>query len=412
MGCAINTPPIIKHMDDYKVKTSCRICGSKKLLNVVDFGEVPLANGLLKNGFRVKKYPLSVNFCEYCSLTTLGVVVDPKILYDDYKYHSSVSDTFKAHCKSLVFEVMSRIGNYNKKVVDIASNDGCLLREFKKLGFNVVGIEPAENLAKIANESGIYTINKFWNGDILLPEKVDCITATNVFAHVDDINGFVKGVVNNLKDGGVFVIEVPWLYRLISGNQFDTIYHEHLSYFLLKPIIYKLKEHSLDVFRVRISEIHGGSLTVFVTNNTSKILIERTVNEVLAIEEKEGLYFAASYRKFGDNIEYAKQQFLHMINDLSHKKIAGFCASAKGTSLINYCGITNKQIPIICDETPAKQGLKVPGANIPIVSMGKLREYNPDYIVLFSWNFIDELKKKTAWFRGRYIIPIPYARVE
>ena len=400
-------------MEEYKVKTTCRICNNKELIRVADFGDVPLANALVKKGFNgVTKYPVSINFCPICSLTQLGVVVNPKILYKDYRYHSSISEVFKKHCMELGMSIKELMTVKNPFAVDIASNDGCLLEQFRDIGFEVLGVEPAENLVTISRNKNIETISKFWSSKIKLPHKADCITATNVFAHVDDLKDFVSGVALNLVDGGIFVIEVPWFLNLVNKNQFDTIYHEHLSYFLLKPIIEILHNNKLDVFRAEEVDIHGGSLRVYATNNKKSHQKESSVNEIVDIEANCKLYFSHTYTRFSNNVDNAISSLNKMIGDLSHKKIAGYCASAKGISLLNYCGVTVKSIKMIADETPAKQGMIIPNAKIPIVSMEELKKFNPDYLILFSWNFIDELKKKTSWFKGRYIIPIPYARVE
>lgn len=399
-------------MDGYKYKTSCRVCGSDNLTKIADFGEVPLANALVNSRFdKVSKYPLWVNFCNHCSLTQLGVVVDPTILYKDYHYQSSMSDTFKTHCLNMGKDIKKILSKEIPFVVDIASNDGCLLEQFKSIGFDVLGIEPASNLCDIARSKGVYTMNEFWSRDTRLLNKADCITATNVFAHVDDLDGFLAGVTSNLVSGGVFVIEVPWVLNMILKGQFDTIYHEHLSYFLLKPLIRVLYHHGLTVFRVEEVPIHGGSLRVYSTNNAVRFP-DNTVHETLEIEEQNRMYDVSTYRCFGDNAEYSMDLFINILSDLRNVKVAGLCASAKGISLINYCGLTNIDIDCIADETPSKYGKVIPDSNIPIVSMDELIEYDPEYLVLFSWNFIEELKKKTSWFKGRYIIPIPYARFE
>jgi hypothetical protein len=297
-------------------------------------------------------------------------------------------------------------------VVDIASNDGCLLHELKGFGFDVLGIEPASNLAKVANDRGIKTVNKFWGKGIRLKKKADFITATNVFAHVDDIRDFLEGVSNNLADGGVFVIEVPWALNLVNYTQFDTIYHEHLSYFLLKPIMKILSELSLTVFMCDVVSVHGGSLRIYATNNDKKHTVDYSVTNVLCIEESEGMYDFTTYKEFRGTVSNSILCFKKILYNVKHKKIAGFCASAKGISILNYCCIDKKTIKMIADETEYKQGKYTPGSGIPIVSVSELKEFDPDYIVVFSWNFVNEIKLKTSWFSKRYIIPIPYARVE
>jgi novobiocin biosynthesis protein NovU/D-mycarose 3-C-methyltransferase len=399
-------------MDEYKYRTTCRVCGSNELTKIADFGDVPLSNSLVDGMWVIpKKYPISVNYCSRCSLTQLGVVVNPEILYEDYCYQSSVSDTFKKHCADLAKHLKEITYSKHPFVIDIASNDGCLLEQFRKVGFDVLGVEPSTNLCRIANDKGIYTINDFWNEKTKVLNRADCITATNIVAHIDDLDGFLKGVANNLTDNGVFVIEVPWALNMILSGQFDTIYHEHLSYFLLKPLMEILKRNSLNVFRVEEVKIHGGSLRIYSAKGIGREP-DNTVGEILALEEENGMYDIATYKNFGDNSEYSMDLFISMLSDLHDKKVAGLCASAKGLSLINYCGLTVNDIALIADETPSKQGKFIPEANIPIVDMQALIDFNPDYLILFSWNFIDELKRKTSWFKGRYIVPIPYARID
>ena len=236
----------------FRYVTKCRICNSMNLVKYFDFGDMPLANSFKKPGQSEElKVPLEVMFCRVCANSQLSVVVDPKLLFSDYLYFSSVSSTFREHCVHMANLVTTALKK-KLKVLDIASNDGCLLQEFQKFGHDVIGIEPAIQISKTANEKGIPTICEFWGkkaaGQVLgRIGKVDIITATNVFAHVDDVHEFVKHVYNILDDDGSFIIEFPYMRNLVRWNEFDTIYHEHLSYFLVKPIQLLLKQHDMAI---------------------------------------------------------------------------------------------------------------------------------------------------------------------
>jgi hypothetical protein len=199
---------------------------------------------------------------------------------------------------------------------------------------------------------------------------------------------------------------------MILKNQFDTIYHEHLSYFLLKPIIRKLNDYGLTVFNVEEIDIHGGSLLIYASNDTTVNSVNDNVNSILEQEEIHKMYDVSTYASFRDNVEISKDMFVYMLEIIKGKKVAGYCASAKGISLINYCELDKSSIDLIADDTPDKQGKFIPGSSIMIVSLEEMRKFDPDYIILFSWNFIDELKRKLTWFNGKFIIPIPYARID
>ncbi|MEK6876439.1 MAG: class I SAM-dependent methyltransferase [Nanoarchaeota archaeon] len=410
-------------MDTYKKVARCRVCGSEELINYFDLGKTPLANSLVElkdKGKKEKKFPLEVLYCKNCSLSQLSIVVDPKILFLRYVYRSSMSKTFQAHCAEMADSVISLLGPSKKElVVDIASNDGCLLEQFKKRGFRVMGVEPAENIAKIANSKGIETLCKFWDDGVaetILKKygKAKVITATNVFAHVDDLSSFLKAVSILLDENGLFIIEVPYLYNLLAKNEFDTIYHEHLSYFLVKPLKVLLDRNKLKIFRVEKYSIHGGSLRVFASKGNLKG--DGSLRRLLEFEDKKGLYSTKSYRDFEAGAKEIKKNLLKLLAELAYKnkKIAAFGASAKGNTLLNYCGIDSKLIRAVIDDTPEKQNHIYPGTGIKIVDRSYLDKEKPDYVLLLAWNFADEIiKKLESAHRGkfRYIIPIPAVKV-
>lgn len=404
---------------------SCRICKNKSLIKYLDLGKTPLANAILEKGSIEKEeitYPLEVLYCPGCHLSQLSIAVNPKILFSSYPYRSSISKTFIEHCKELRDTCCD---SFNIKetdfVVDIASNDGCLLQQFKEKGYNVLGIDPATNLAEIANKKGIETINEFWSRDTaekILKDKghAKIITAMNVFAHVDDLNEFLIGIKKLLSNDGVFIIEAPHALHMIKNTEFDTIYHEHLSYLLLKPLEVLFNGHGMKIFRADETAIHGGSIRVFVTHIDSKYPREDTVDKIIKKERNSNLYNLEGYRNFSKKVEKIRYDLVALLDKLKNenKTVASYGASAKGNTLLNYCKIKSDTIKFIADDTPEKQNRFAPGSHIPIVKSNQITIQKPDYLLLLAWNFADELIKKTEDYKkngGKYIIPIPDVRV-
>lgn len=409
---------------EYRVLKNCRVCGSERLREYLNLGRQPLANSLSNSpSGKSKKYPLSVLFCQDCSLSQLSIIVNPEILYKNYPYNSSVSNTFRNHCLELAHSAKMLLapriyrGRESKHfALDIASNDGCLLERFRDCGFDVMGVEPSKNLAEKSRLKGIPTANSFWssNRDYALcdPHKPDVITATNVFAHVHDLEDFCRAVHKNLSKDGIFIIEVPYLTNMIRNNQFDTIYHEHLSYFLLRPLKMVLRFCGLDVFRVEHRDIHGGSIRVYSSREKRKV--ESSVWMTMNKEERDGFWDFKTYRSYSSRVRKIKSDLGRIISREKKlgKKIFGYGASAKGNTLINYCGITNTDISGIIDDTPDKVGKFTPGASIPILSHNHLDTNHPDYILMTAWNFSSEIKEKTGHLGCRYIYAIPEVRVD
>ena len=399
---------------DYKIVKECRICASPNLKKYLDLGLQPLANSL---GNHPTKYPLEVLFCEDCSLSQLSVVVNPDLLYKDYPYHSSVSKTFQKHCQAMAVELKQYFPDAEPLIVDIASNDGCLLNEFKQEGYRVMGVEPAQNLVDSALTKGISTIKGYWGTEATaLVPNADVITATNVFAHVDDIHSFLNGVRDKLRvySKGIFVLEVPYLPNLIEGNQFDTIYHEHLSYFLLSPLDKLFNSCGMQIFRVDKLAIHGGSIRIY--SSPYNYSIEGSYLDIIQEEKDKGYHFLETYLNFSNNVEFVKRELKELLYQLKleGKKVMGYGASAKGVGLLNMCKIERDEIESVVDETPAKQGKTIPGLGIPIVGFDCFDVVEPDYIILLAWNFAKELIEKTPRHkerRGKYIIPIPKVEI-
>lgn len=420
---------------DYKWITECRVCGSRKLRKYLDLGNQPLANALLESrDSECKKYPLQVLFCEECSLSQLSVVVNRNILYENYPYHSSVSSTFKAHCSDMAKSIRGMFKHPktydgwdgpqpnpvsgkpidNLLMIDIASNDGCLIEQFKANGFNVMGIEPSKNLADEANRKDLRTVCEFWDEKgVGWITPADVITATNVFAHVDDVHGFLKLAKKKLRaySNGFIVIEVPWLKNLIEKNQFDTIYHEHLSYFLLKPIKRLAKDLGMSVFMAEELDIHGGSLRVYISPWEREE--HESVGRIMGSEEESGLYSYKTYKDYSSKVNSVKDHLMSLLEELNMgcKKVVGYGASAKGIMLMNYCGIDDGHLDYVVDDTKMKQGKFIPGCGIKIVPKSKLKRDGSDYILLLSWNFENELKENTRSVGAKYITPIPMVRL-
>jgi len=411
---------------NYRRVTACRICESTNLRRFLDLGEIPLVNRYVDPTDREEEetYPLELLYCLECSLSQLSIVVDPGILYQNYLYRSSISRTFTAHCYDIAQHAVDRFKlKQTDLVLDIASNDGCALREFGKFGLRIMGIDPAENLAQIATDLGTPTIPAFWNVEsatrILENHgEASFINAMNVFAHVDNLDQFLIAVNVLLKETGVFVIEVPYLLSFVNQTEFDTTYHEHLSYFLVKPLIKQLEKHNLTVFDIKQHTIHGGSIRVYVRKAANKSIPvdSQAVQSLLQLEKEVGLHDLATYLNFSKHVMKVKTDVLDLLQKLNSqgKVVAAYGASAKGSVLSNYCGINNNLVRYVIDDTPEKQGHLTPGNNIEIVPANYLQTQRPDYLLIFAWNFAKEIMEKTQEFRntgGRYIIPIPNVRV-
>lgn len=409
--------------------TECRICKSKSLKKYLDLGNVPLCNSLItQSSPTTEKYPIQVLFCEECYLSQLSVVVEPEILYKTYAYQSSISKTFRNHCADLAVKLKDEFIFKHPLVLDIASNDGCLLKEFKKVGFNrFLGFEPSNLGSKPygfpecleQNEMPIPVVNSFFSEELAKRLKGDppgtdgyggsasFIIAQNVFAHVDDLDDFIRGINWFLDPAGVLIVEVPYLTNLIKGCQFDTIYHEHLSYFLLEPLVRLFESHGLPIFRVEGLDIHGGSIRIYASKNFYKK--EESVEYTLETEFLNGMYDFPIYTNFASKVDGVRQSLKNEIMDyyFKNKKVAAYGASAKGISLLNYCGIQTPYIDYIVDDTPSKQGMMTPGSHVKIVDFSEFERNKPDIILLLAWNFAEELMKKTNHLGATYIFPIP-----
>jgi SAM-dependent methyltransferase len=392
-------------------------------LQVLNLGCVPLANALLTNEQLREwedRFPLELYFCPQCALAQIGETVPPERLFRDYTYASSVSDTMVEHARTLVEALIERydLGS-TSRVIEVASNDGYLLQFYKARGIRVLGIEPAANIADLAIKKGISTLIEFFDEGLARRlaargEVADIIHAHNVFAHVPDPNTFVGGIKQVLKPDGVAVIEAPYLRDLIGKLEFDTIYHEHFSYYSVSSVEALCRRHGLMIRDVELVPIHGGSLRLFVAHAGGQA--SHRVAELLAQEKFEGLLSFEYYRDFAERVARLKQQLLALLEGLKKQgqRVAAYGASAKGSTLMNAFGVDRRLIEFVVDRSQLKQGRFTPGNHLPILPPDALLERRADYVLLLTWNFAAEILSQQAEFRrrgGKFILPVPEVTV-
>jgi len=382
---------------------NCRF-RNKPLTNIfVDLGSTPLSNTFLKAEMlndSEKIYPLCVYVCDNCFLVQLPEFEKPENIFKDYVYFSSYSETWLQHAKNYVNIIIEKFGfNKNNLVIEIASNDGYLLQFFKEKNIPVLGIEPAINVAKVSIQKGIPTITKFFSTEIAnelrkKDKQADLIVGNNVLAHVPNLNDFVKGLKILLKPTGMITLEFPHVLQLIQNNQFDTIYHEHFSYFSLFTAKKIFSFHGLTIFDVEEISTHGGSLRIYVKHSESNdIPINEKVAILLEKEKQYGLENISTYTNFAKKVDVVKEKLQKFFNSAknSGKKIVCYGAAAKGNTLLNFCKIGNNFIDYVVDKNPYKQGLFLPGTHIPIKDPDEIQKTKPDYLVIIPWNLKEEI---------------------
>lgn len=407
-----------------KFEKRCRVCGSENLKKIISLGKIPLANNLIseKEIGKEELFPLEVIYCNNCYLCQLSYVVSPEKMFRHYVYVSSTTETFKKYFKEMAESITRQFKlNSNSLVVDIGSNDGLLLKNFKELGVKVIGVEPALNLMVLAKKNEVHTINNFFNEAVVaeiirIKGKPDVITATNVFAHVADIAEFTNNVKRLLKENGIFCIEVQYLLDTIQKLTFDNIYHEHLSYFSILSLNEFFKRHGMELFKIEHVDSHGGSIRVFIQKKGGKYAVDYSVKKFIKQEKAAALDSLETYERFAERIYTIKSKFQSFMNKIKSegKRVVGYGAPAKATTFLNFCDIDNKYINYVVEDNPLKQGLIIPGVKIPIVGKEKLENELPDYIIILAWNFVDEILKKNEHYRQKgvkFIIPLPEPRI-
>ncbi len=403
----------------------CRFCKSELKDIFLDLGNVPSANSFLtKNEIEnEKKYPLCVYTCRNCLLVQIPEIRSPGDLFSNYAYFSSFSDSWLEHIKKYVEMMIKQFKlNEQSNIVEIASNDGYLLDFFNKSNIPILGIEPAENVADRAIKKGIPTIKKFFNIETANALKndnkqADVIIGNNVLAHVPDINNFVEGVKILLKSDGVITMEFPHLLQLIKENQFDTIYHEHFSYFSFAVIQKIFASQKLTIFNVEEIPTHGGSLRIFAKHSENEqYKIEESVEKLLKKEKENGLNDFSTYMGFTEKILKIRKQFNKFLEDAyrDNKSIVCYGAPAKGNTLLNYFKINSKLIKYTVDISPHKQGLFLPGTHLEIKTPEQIRVTKPDYIIILPWNLKEEIMNQMKDVRewgGKFVISIPEVQI-
>lgn len=401
----------------------CRVCESSEIVPILKLGATPPANSFVKpqDAMAQQSFPLELFMCKKCLLVQLGYTVPPEVLFKNYLYFSSTSETLKGHFAALAQEIMEKYAHDGEIVVEIGSNDGVFLRNFVGKKVRGIGFEPATNVAKVAQGAGVETINDFFNlenAQKFLAEKgsAKVIVATNVFAHIAQLRELVQGMERLLAKDGVVIIEFHHLASLYGHMEFDSIYHEHLCYYSLKPLQTLFGFYGMEIFDVKKIPIHGGSLRIYVQKKAAGREISANVGQIVGEEEELGLYHLETFEKFAGKIGRLKKELVGMLQKLKSegKSVVGYGAPAKCTTLLNYCGIGPDLLEYIVDKGAAKQNLLVPGVGIPIYGPQKLLETKPDYVLILAWNLYDEIVRQQAEFKaqgGKFIVPIPEPRI-
>lgn len=406
-------------------RSDCRLCGSGDLLSVLKLEPTPPANAFVDSnelGKEQEKYPLELFFCQDCGHVQLRDVVDPSLLFENYVYVSGTSPVFVQHFERYAQDVVSRFHpQKDQLVVDIGSNDGTLLGFFKRQGYPVLGIDPAREVAETATRAGIETLTAFVKprlADQIRSERGPCgvVTANNVFAHIDDLGGVLDSVGRLLAPGGIFVFEVSYLVDVYEKTLFDTIYHEHLAYHTVKPLIPFFESRGMALIDVERIATHGGSIRGTAQLAGGPHPVASSVQSCVDLEQKLGLDRADTFKLFARNIDVLKNELGSLFKDLkaAGKTIAGFGAPAKATTLMHHFHIGPEIVDFVVDDSPWKQGLFTPGMHIPVLPSRALYERQPDYVVILAWNFAAPIMEKHSEFRnsgGRFVVPLPKVEV-
>jgi len=410
----------------YYRKNSCRLCNSKKLEDVIELSPTPPGNNFLSKkqlNEPENYYPLVVRFCQNCAHVQLADVVNPEILFqDDYKYVSGTSSAFVEHFRQYAEDVLAQFRiPAGTLVADIGSNDGTCLRFFKESGFNVLGVDPATEIAAKAAAEGIPTVADFFSeslGKELLAEygPAHLITSHNTCAHIDDLVNLTRGVRHWLADDGLFIFEVGYLLDVYSNTWFDTMYHEHLDYHSVKPLVPFFESIDMELFSVKRVSPQGGSIRLHVQKKGGPHSADPSVKELIRLEEDIGLDKAETFRAFSDKVNTVKIALSEILRSLKAQGmcIAGYGAPTKSTTLLTHFGLGDDMLDFIVDDNPLKQGKFTPGFHIPIMGTDELYKRKPEYLVVLAWNFAEPIMEKHQKYKnigGQFILPMPIAHI-
>jgi 2-polyprenyl-3-methyl-5-hydroxy-6-metoxy-1,4-benzoquinol methylase len=405
------------------MSSRCRHCAADLEVSFCDLGMSPLSNSFLTVDAldRMERfYPLHAYACSSCFLVQLQEFESPREIFSaDYAYFSSYSDSWVAHSRAYVDQMVARFGLGSRhQVIEIASNDGYLLQFFIRHGVPVLGIEPSANVARAAQERGIETLVEFFDPRIAMElvrqgRQADLLLGNNVLAHVPDLNGFVRAMKMALKPQGIITMEFPHLLELMQQRQFDTIYHEHFSYLSVGTVRRVFAEFGLKVFDVERLATHGGSLRIYATHEENAVQsVSPRLTDLEALEDRAGLRTLDAYRAFSDEAKKAKRELLRFLIDARErgKVVVGYGAPAKGNTLLNYCGVRSDLLDYTVDRSPHKQGRFLPGTHVPVFAPERILETRPDYVLILPWNLRDEVVQQMSFIRewgGRFVVPIP-----
>ena len=404
----------------------CRSCGGRLTVTMADLGLQPASNAFIDPQAAIqqeKRYPLRAKVCENCKLVQLDYDVAPQELFGNYVYFSSYSDEWLAHAKAYCDMAQKRFGlSPSSLVVELASNDGYLLKNFLKMGIAVLGIDPSDSVAAAAEKIGVTTLVQFF-GENLAKElaregrQADLIIANNVLAHVPELNDFVAGIASLLRPSGNVTIEFPHLLELIQHVEFDTIYHEHYSYFSLYAIEQVFRRHHLRIYDLERLSTHGGSLRIFASHASRSDLEDSAVlREIRAQEAAAGLAELSTYMQCAQRVDECRDSLREFLAGAKRdgKRVAAYGAAAKGNTLLNFCGVTPQDISLVADRNPHKQKKLLPGTHIPVVSPEELMQAKPDYVLILPWNLQHEIRQQLDGIKrwgGRFVTPVPLVRV-
>lgn len=409
----------------YHRRSDCRSCGHTDLHEFLSLGPTPLANSFLRSPAEFAaevSYPLDVVFCPRCSLVQILDVVDPETLFRDYIYVTGTSTTIAEHNVRYAKAVVDLVGlGADDLVVEVASNDGSLLKRFQDHGVRTLGVEPATNVAAMAREAGVDTVNRFFDetaGRELRESHgpARAVIGNNVLAHVDDTPGFLRGVRALLADDGLAVIEVPYLMEFIDRLEYDTVYHEHLCYFSVRALLHLCEAAGLRLVRVDDVPVHGGSIRIYAAPATTVSDHDEAVLARCAAEDRAGLGDPARYDRFARDVHAQRSELRSMLLALKEegRSLAGYGAPAKGNTLLNFCDIGVDLIPYTVDRSPLKTGTYTPGSHIPVLEVDVLLDRQPDVVVILAWNFAEEIMHQQREYQnrgGRFLLPLPNPRL-